>query len=89
MKIKKICKYEFDDAHDVEFIPSETKAKVFDVWVDGVFIESMPAGEKASEARAWFYYEVHGKGLYSVSDTSATTPNLLEHGPFFEALAMT
>jgi hypothetical protein len=64
MKIRKICKYEFEDetsetgTHDVEFPPSLGNPRVLEVWVDGVFIECLPEGEKASVARAWYYYEV-------------------------------
>ena len=59
MKVKKIAKFEFETGHDIEFIPSDTKRAVFEVWVDGVFVEEMARGDRPSEARAWYYFEVH------------------------------
>lgn len=88
MKIRKICKYEFEDAHDMEFVPSESKAKVFEVWVNGVFIEEMPPGERASVARAWYYYEVHGKGLYEGAEAPSDPLDGPSNDPLLEAPSM-
>ena len=88
MNIRKICKYEFTDetseggTHDVEFIPTRENPRVLEVWVDGVFIECMPEGEKVSVARAWFYYEVHGKAPAEEDiDTSFPETNDLAEVP--------
>lgn len=63
MKVRRIIKFEFESGHDIEFIPSTKKAATFEVWVDGVLIEEMAAGERPSEARAWYYFEVHCTNL--------------------------
>jgi hypothetical protein len=59
VKVRKIIKFEFEGGHDIEFIQSDSKAAVFEVWVDGVFVEEMGRGDRPSEARAWYYFEVH------------------------------
>jgi len=63
LKIRKITKFEFEETHDIEFIPSDEKRSVYEVWANGVFIEELPAGERPSMARAWYYYEIHCKEL--------------------------
>ena len=57
MKVRRILKFEFENGHDIEF--SVSRPTVWEVWVDGVFVEEMPPGERPSEARAWYYFEVH------------------------------
>lgn len=82
MNIRKICKYEFEDeaadggTHDVEFIPTKRNNRILEAWVDGVFIECMSEGEKASLMRAWYYYEVYSKAPESddVEELSAVFP---------------
>lgn len=63
VKVRRIIKFEFSDAHDIEFAPSRSKAAVFEVWVDGILIEEMPAGTRPSEDRAHYYHEIHCPAL--------------------------
>ncbi len=71
MKVRRILKFEFESGHDIEFIPSG--GGVWEVWVDGVHIEDMPAGERPSEVRAWYYFEVHCPQLDAASFGPAET----------------
>jgi hypothetical protein len=57
MQIRRVIKFEFDGGHDVEFMRS--RSNVWEVWVDGVFIEELRRGERPSAPRAWYYWEVH------------------------------
>lgn len=54
-RIKRIIKFEFEDGTDVEFAPSDHVKGVYEVWVNGLFIETLPAGSSTDEDRAVFY----------------------------------
>lgn len=55
--VKKITTYELDDGSDVSFIPSAACAGRFEVWVNGIFIETMENGVRPNQIRAEFYHE--------------------------------
>jgi hypothetical protein len=79
VKVRKIIKFEFDGGHDIEFIPSAAKPKVWEVWIDGVFSEEMPAGEKPSLARAWYYWEVQAPELEAELTGEPVVASALAH----------
>jgi len=73
MKVRRIIRFEFEGGHDVEFVPSLEHVGVTEVWVDGVFVEELPQGERGSEMRAHYYREVHCPELEAVMLRPAET----------------
>jgi hypothetical protein len=60
VKFRRVVRWEFTDGHDVEFIPAFHGGTI-DVFVDGVFVESLPRATRATTVHAQYYYEVHCK----------------------------
>jgi hypothetical protein len=58
LKVRKIIKFEFENGHDIEFCPDPQDATIFEVWCNGLHVENLLKGERPTEARAIYYYEL-------------------------------
>lgn len=58
LKVRKIIKYEFDNGHDIEFCPDAEDPSIMEVWCNGLHVENLPHGDRPSEAKAVYYYEL-------------------------------
>jgi hypothetical protein len=74
MRVRRVIKFEFEGGHDIEFMLA--RPRVWEVWIDGVRIEEMPTGARPSEARAFYYLEVHYPSLGETFNDRPEIPGL-------------
>jgi len=80
--IREIKRFELVDvdsnsAHDVDFIPTcRNGTRLIEVWLDGAYVEDLPAGTKCNKIRAMYYVEeftariLHDAGISEVEESA-------------------
>lgn len=79
VKFRRVVRWEFTDGHDIEFVASFDTGTT-EVFVDGVFVESLARGARPTTVHARYYYEVHCKRLEDLllRQNSDSTPQGLQ-----------